>query len=206
MKNHINLSTILLCLVLMVFASCSNKDKSEKEKTNYDFTGDKLVITDKIMYDVQIVNDSIGSRTKECPDWFWENLPSPDAENFVKNLLEDAASGKLKTYYYDMASDYESFPLIPRDSLSAFMKDIMTFEFYSLDTTSAELKPVIINIPLDYRNVKELRFLEEWFVADGRFYKRVVAVAPFFIIEYPGMDPVKQIYFWIMLDDKVAKK
>jgi hypothetical protein len=210
MKNTFRL-LLIATLASILLNSCGNT-KSEKTENNNDSqtennsvhnnTEEKLIITDKIMYDVTIVNEVIGDRSKNSPDWFWENLPTPDADNFIKNLLLDAISGKLKTYYYDMTGDYESFDEIPTSELKNYMDGILTYEYESVDTTVKRYKPELINIPLDYRNIKKLRFLEEWFVADGVFHKRVIAIAPYFTIEYPDMEPINAVYFWIMINQQ----
>lgn len=207
-------SQIILALsfvtIFVAVLSCNNKEvketKTESDNTvevaDYDYAGDKLVVTDKIMYDVPIVNEIIGDRTKNSPDWFWENLPQPGADTFLKTLLEDAVSGKLKTYYYDMTGTYDTFDVIPSSELKSYMDDVMTYEFELVDTTVKRYKTEQISIPLDYSRVKKLRFLEEWFIADGKFHKRVIAVAPFFVIEHPAVDPVSLVYFWILVDEK----
>lgn len=201
-----NSITALIIILSLSIYSCKNSNKTEEQKNDstskYDYSGDKLVITDKIMYDVNIVNDIIGDRTKNSPDWFWENLPMPESDEFVKTLLKDAYSGKLKSYYYDMTGNYESFDIIPQSELKSYMDDVMTYEIEIVDTTVKRYKTEIINIPLDYKTVKKLRFLEEWFIAEGKFYKRVIAVAPYFVIEYPGIEPINAVYFWVMLDER----
>jgi hypothetical protein len=205
MKINIISATAILLLVLSLAYSCKsgseNKNPEEKASGKYDFKGDKLVVTDKIMYDVPIVNDIIGDRTKNSPDWFWENLPMPESDDFIKNLLSDAMSGKLKTYYYDMTGDYESFDEINPSDLKTYMDGVMTYEYEIVDTTVKRYKSEIVNINIDYKNVKKLRFLEEWFVAEGKFYKRVIAVAPYFVIEYPGMQTINAVYYWILVDE-----
>ncbi|PLX07166.1 MAG: hypothetical protein C0596_12285 [Marinilabiliales bacterium] len=162
-----SLKFLSFAIITISILSCCNEDpatKTEKENGNeqvsgQEYTGEKLVITDKIMYDVQVVNDIIGDRTKNGPDWFWENLPSPEGDNFVKNLLVDAASGKLKTYYYDMTGDYESFDEIQPADLQAYMDEVMTYEFEIVDTTVKRFKPEKVEIQLTNQHVKKLRFL-----------------------------------------------
>jgi len=203
-------ATFMLATLLICIYSCTNSNKSDDYKERqtesgqgkYDFTGDKLVITNKIMYDVNIVNEIIGDRSKNNPDWFWENLPTPESDEFIKTLLKDAYSGKLQTYYYDMTGNYESFDPIPKSDLKAYMDEVLTYEVEIVDTTVKRYKTQKINIPLDYKNVKKLRFLEEWFLAEGKFYKRVIAVAPYFVIEYPDLETVNAVYFWILLDNE----
>lgn len=211
MRTIIKSKALLVVVFTLCIFSCKNDNKDNNEKQNikssenYDYSGDKLVITDKIMYDVNIVNDIIGDRSKNNPDWFWENLPSPESDDFVKALLKDAYSGKLKTYYYDMTGNYESFDFIPRSDLKSYMDEVMTYEIEIVDTTVKRYKTEKVNIHLDYKNVKKLRFLEEWFLAEGKFYKRVIAVAPYFVIEYPGLETINAVYFWVLLDENNTK-
>jgi hypothetical protein len=116
-------------------------------------------------------------------------------------LLTDALSGKLKTYYYDMTGDYESFDEILPADLQSYMDEIMTYEFEVIDTTVKRYKPEKVEIQLTHKHVKKLRFLEEWFIADGVFHKRIIAVAPYFTIDYPGLEPINAVYFWILLNE-----
>ncbi len=209
MKNTIKV-LLFAAITSIIFVSCNNENTTESDNkqenqteqtSNQNAPGNKLIITDKIMYDVPIVNEIIGDRTKNSPDWFWENLPSPDGDEFIKNLFLDAVSGKLKTYYYDITGDYESFDEIPSTELKSYMDDVLTYEIEIIDTTVKRFKPERVDIHLDYRNIKKLRFLEEWYMQDGEFRKRVIAVAPYFTIEYPDMETVHSVYFWILLKE-----
>jgi hypothetical protein len=211
MKNIFKL-IIIAAITSILFASCDNNktQNSDNNKNNdsqtennsvQNNTSEKLIITDKIMYDVTVVNDIIGDRTKNSPDWFWENLPSPNGDEYLKNLFLDAVSGKLKTYYYDITGDYESFDEIPAADLKPYMDEVLTYEIEIIDTTVMRFKPEQVDIHLDYRNIKKLRFLEEWYMQDGKFRKEVIAVAPYFTIEYPDMETVHSVYFWILLNN-----
>ncbi|MDD4150125.1 MAG: hypothetical protein PHE33_08855 [Bacteroidales bacterium] len=212
MKNNLGFLTLMIFVSFIIY-SCNNSNNNKSADNNssqnekksklsvVDYTGEKLVITDKIMYDVQICNEIIGDRSKNSPDWFWENLATPDGDEFVKGLLDDAVSGKLKTYYYDMTSDYESFDEIAPENLQAYMDSVMTYEFEVIDSTVKRYKTNKVQIQLTYQNVKKLRFLEEWFIADGVFHKKVIAVAPYFLIEYPGFETINTVYFWIMINE-----
>lgn len=201
------ISFLITIFAVFFVVSCKNNEsgkttekENESNQSVIEYTGEKLVITDKIMYDVQIVNDVIGDRSKNSPDWFWENLPTPESDDFIKSLLTDALSGKLKTYYYDMTGDYESFDEILPADLQSYMDEIMTYEFEVIDTTVKRYKPEKVEIQLTHKHVKKLRFLEEWFIADGVFHKRIIAVAPYFTIEYPGLEPINAVYFWVMIN------
>ncbi|MDD2386149.1 MAG: hypothetical protein PHP52_05140 [Bacteroidales bacterium] len=212
MKNNFGFFTLMI-FVSFIFHSCNNSNNNNSTNNNnnsqnekkskqsvVDYTGEKLVITDKIMYDVQICNEIIGDRSKNNPDWFWENLPTPESDEFIKALLDDAINGKLKTYYYDLTSDCESFDEIAQEDLKSYMNSVMTYEFEVIDSTVKRYKTIKKQVPLTYKHVKKLRFLEEWFVADGVFHKKVIAVAPYFVIEYPGFETYNTVYFWIMIN------
>ncbi len=209
MKNNFVFFTLVIFTSLIIASCNNNKDNNNNNSTEkeqepkqsvVDYTGEKLVITDKIMYDVQICNEIIGDRSKNNPDWFWENLPTPESDEFIKTLLDDAISGKLKTYYYDLTSDCESFDEIAQKDLKAYMDSVMTYEFEVIDSTVKRYKTIKKQVPLTYKHVKKLRFLEEWFVADGVFHKKVIAVAPYFVVEYPDFETFNTVYFWIMIN------
>lgn len=211
MKTNLRLFT-LIALASFIIVSCNNKNNDKKDTNTsqneqkpkqsvVDYTGPKLVVTDKIMYDVQISNEMLAERSKNDPDWFWENLPTPESDEFIQTLLDDAISGKLKTYYYDMSSDYESFDEIAPNDLRAYMDSVMTYEFEIIDASVKRYKTKKVQIPLTYEHVKKLRFLEEWFIADGVFHKKVIAVAPYFVIEYLGFETIHSVHFWIMINE-----
>lgn len=196
-----NIKFLVLTVIIssITLASCKSDDKNKEE---LDYIGEKSIVTEKIMYDVTIVNEVIPDRSKDCPDWFWENLPTPDGDNFIKQLIEDAVSGKLKTYYFDPFGDYESFEEIKAEDREKFMEETMTFELEVPDSTDYEYSSRFVDLSLDYTYVKKLRFLEEWFIADGKFHKKVIAVAPYFSIEYEDVEPINTAFFWIMINDK----
>lgn len=185
--NVIRLPFFGLLLLAFILPSCKN-ESSQK------------VITNKIMYDVPIVNEIIGDRSKNNSDWFWENLPSPEGDDYIKDLLDNAKIGKLKTAYYDMFGDYESFDEIPKDKIEDFMTEALTFNYNAYDSLSNNF--IEKNILLDYKNIKNLRFLEEWYQENGIFKKKVIAIAPVFTIEHQYMEkPINSISFWILMNN-----
>ncbi len=199
---------IFLSVILLfsAFFSCGNKNevkingKTVSPSAN-NYEGEKLNVTNKIMYDVPIHNEIIGDRSKNNPDWFWENLPSPEDNIFLKSLLDDAITGKLKTYYYDMTGSYDSFEEIPQTQLKEYMQKSLHYEFEVVDSTSKSGAVKQIHLDIDHTNITKLRFLEEWYIAEGKFNKRVIAIAPYFTIFHPSMDEVvNQVYFWILVD------
>ena len=166
-------------ITLLIACNSNNKNTENINEVKHD-----NVITTKIMYDVPIVNEIIGDRSKDNIDsWYWENLPTPDGENFVKKLLNDAEKGKIKVYEYDLFSNYDTFPEIPQSEIKAFLKKGLEYLRVTLDTTVNPAKIVEQKIPLDYKNVKKLRFLEEWYIEDQKLCKQVIAIAPLFYVE-----------------------
>ncbi len=207
---------IILCtlttFIFFTFISCKNKNKKTDPTQNefvktgkFDYYGEKQIITNKIMYDVTICNDLLQDRSRENPDWFWENIPETECNTFVATLLNDARNGRLPIYYFELTGDYESFKQVQPEYVQKFMDSVLTYKFQVLDTTTKKGNIIDKEIKLDYRNIKKLRFLEEWFLGDGGFHKRVIAVAPFFEISYPGMETINTIYFWILVNNQEKK-
>lgn len=186
--------------MLSVLFSCSKN--SEKSKIAL-FLGQEndscVVVTNKIMYDVPIVNLMIGTdRTKKNQDWFWENLPSPDGENFISGLLDDIRNGRIPIYEYDLIGSYDTLVEIPQNKLNDFLKEKLSYYYDTYDTLTKKVETH--KIMLGEKDIKELRFLEEWYIKDGEFYKKVVAFAPFFTINDPSLGQEQNtIAFWVRL-------
>lgn len=206
MKNAIIL--ISLVFITLLASSCSNKESEVVVNgkiitpSENDYQGEKLVVTNKIMYDVQVRNDLIGDRSINNPDWFWENLPSPQDDEFLKDFLNDAIVGKLKTYYYDLNGDYSSFEEIPEAERAKYMEKCLNYEFEIVDTTVLPNDVTKMKIQLDHTNIVKLRFLEEWYIAEGVFKKRVIAVAPYFSFLRPDNELITFVFFWVLVDGK----
>lgn len=206
MKNAIIL--ISLVFITLLASSCSNKESEVVVNgkiitpSENDYQGEKLVVTNKIMYDVQVRNDLIGDRSINNPDWFWENLPSPQDDEFLKDFLNDAIVGKLKTYYYDLSGDYSSFEEIPEAERAKYMEKCLNYEFEIVDTTVLPNDVTKMKIQLDHTNIVKLRFLEEWYIAEGVFKKRVIAVAPYFSYLRPDNELITFVFFWVLVDGK----
>lgn len=199
MKNII----IIILFLISLFSSVSCKQEGKKILKIADVleqnVDSSLVVTKKIMYDVPIINDLIGlDKSKNNPDWFWENLPYPDGENFIKNLFEDIEKNNVKIYYYELTGDYDTLVEIPKNEVKHFLKENLNFQYTILDTVTNKLKTE--EFFLDYSYVKELRFLEEWYIKDGIFYKKVIAFAPFFRVFDPStQQEISMIKYWVRL-------
>ena len=202
MKNK-NLILIIV-VVFLSFNSCkeTENDLKDEDAVSVHLSDDCELITEKILYDVCIVNDLLIDRTKENPDWFWENLPEPYGDDFIKKLVEEVLSGERQAYYYDQTGDYENFEAIPIKKQKEYLKSQMLMDVEYLDETGDEPEVKIANIQFGTEHVEKLRFLEEWYIDDDVFHKKVIAVAPFFTVIYPGLnDEFSTIFFWILLDE-----
>lgn len=175
-----------------------NSNTSEKSiaKKDVDEESEGELLTKKILYDVPVVNLRLTDRTQNDPNWFWENLPSPDGDEFIKKMYEDARDCKIPIYYYDMQGDYEHLERIPDKKVKDMFKNEMTVSI--LDE----------NIKLDYTRIIKLKFLEEWRIVDGEIVKKVLAYAPVFMVNIAASeDQEAQSYnyvmFWVMADEKL---
>lgn len=194
MKRY-SLNIIVTMIAVLLISSCSDK----KETTEID---DKEMITEKIMYDVQVVNDLLPIRTRESPDWFWENLPEPGGDEFVLDFVEQVLEGKLQAYYYDPVGDYENFEPIPLREQKEFLKNEMKMEVEYLDESMDEPEIKVAKIQFGPENVNKIRFLEEWYMVDGVFHKEVIAIAPYFTVIYPGRNiPYSTVFFWVFVNE-----
>jgi len=176
--------------------SGSNTNEKSIAKSGVAEEFDGKLLTKKILYDVPVVNLSLTDRTENDPNWFWENLPSPEGDEFIKKMYEDARDCKIPIYYYDPEGDYDHIDRIPDNEVKAMFKNEMTVDI--LDE----------NIKLDYTRILKLKFLEEWRVENGVIVKKVLAYAPVFTINVPAVDDQEArsynyVKFWVMADEKL---
>ena len=78
----------------------------------------------------------------------------------------------------------------------------MNYEFEIVDTTVLPNDVTKMKIQLDHTNIVKLRFLEEWYIAEGVFKKRVIAVAPYFSYLRPDNELITFVFFWVLVDGK----
>lgn len=200
MKKY--LFIIVAVLPLFCF-SCKHNTQEQKEEGE--------LLTSKILYDVPIVNLQIGEdRTRNNPDWFWQNIPSPECEKFVADLFNNALNGKTQIYEYDMFGTYDT--LVPISKKEA--KDLLTDRYFEVEIPDIYVEEIGEYIPahhdsvkLDEKIIRKLRFLEEWRIVDGKICKKVLAVAPVFTIRIPNLNPPEfdQVLFWMEPDEKLLK-
>lgn len=215
MKNKPVILYLLVVLFLGIYACSGISENDKHDKVSEGGTFDREIdflpdfdedemITGKIMYDVPIINPLFTDRTKQNPDWFWENLPEPSGDKFIKELINKVKEGKLQAYYYNPICDYESFEAIPIDNQKKYLSNKMSMNVDFVDHKSGDQQIKTVSIEFGHEHVKKLRFLEEWYLADGIFYKKVIAVAPFFTVQYPGIEEdFSTVFFWILLDENI---
>jgi hypothetical protein len=188
MNNKLKTFVLIVLTVFFVLLSSCRK-------------GAEKLITKKIMYDVMIVNDIIGDRSISNPDWFWENLPAPEGDKFIEELLNDVINGKRDIAYFDPLGSYDNFDVISIADCADFINKSMLYTYNEVDTIANPRQIAERQLKLNAQNIKYLRFLEEWHTVDNKFHKRVIAIAPIFLIQTSTMDkPFKQIHFWILMN------
>ncbi len=165
--------------VLLLFASCHPK----KEE----------IITKKIQYDV-----SIKSPNPDY-DWWIQNLVGPQREKLVKTILRGAVSGRFKVY------DYFYNPL-DKKAVSRILSDTIVLKIRE-PKPPYELKDSIVVTHIQVKDIRRLRFLEEWRINPKtmQFTKVIKGIAPVARrIDAEG-NVRWQPLFWIFPDPKTAK-
>lgn len=166
---------ILVMLIIGTY-SCTNTESETKEKE---------VITQKIMYDVQIINPNIISEEDFERDWFWVNIPESDLDRLLTKIYDKVISGETQAYLYDPTGNYEDFEKISKkDFVKYFEEKWFIYEtIQEIDEKTGNIIDISIPLPLEKNQIKQLRFLEEWYYEKDVFCKRVIAVAPVFVTD-----------------------
>ncbi|PLX09538.1 MAG: hypothetical protein C0596_03125 [Marinilabiliales bacterium] len=172
--------------------SCSSTEAETETK-------EKEVITKKIMYDVPIVNSDIVTEEDYEQDWFWNNMPESDLDRLLTKLYDNVISGETQAYLYDVTGDYEEFEKIPKeDFVEYFEEEWFIYETIQETDEAGNLIDISFKLPLEKKQIKELRFLEEWYYEGDEFCKRVVAVAPVFVTD---VSQNMNILYWVDIKD-----
>jgi hypothetical protein len=127
---------------------------------------DLTVITKRIQYDVPIKSPDPDF------DWWVQNIEGQQRDDFVKMILDEAYSGKVRTY------DYFNHPLTPEQVRQiGYHRDTVTMQ---RPTPPYSLFDTVIEQKLDPRLITRIRFLEEWSVDTKHFQivKKVLGIAP----------------------------
>lgn len=169
---------ILLLFLFQILISCSQKKE-------------KIVITKKIQYDVNIKN------VNSNYDLWIENIGQSERYAFIQKILDAANNGTITSY------DYFNKPL----SLNE-LKKLGVDSIYKTLTRAyppyEEFDTLIIN-RINIRDINKIRFLEEWQMNEENFVfeKRVIGIAPV-IDKYDSQGNLlgKQPLFWIYPEGK----
>lgn len=145
-------------------------------------------ITPKIQYDVTIRSDNAKN------EWYADNIETSDREYFLNKIIEVASKGKLKVVdFFDKPLDKKQFNAL------LHRKDTVLIENPE-DPGSFSSK--VVNVDFDSRDIKKIRFIEEWKIDTKTFqlYKTVKAIGV--VVEdredngnVRGYMPVFYIYF-----------
>lgn len=183
----------VLLVVLSGFVSCTDPAEETKEKE---------VITKKIMYDVPIVNSDIVTEEDFGFDWFWGNIPESDLDRLLTKLYDKVIAGETQAYIYDAMGDYESFEAIPKEDIARyFEEEWFTYEtIQEVEKETGNLIDITILKNLERKQIKKLRFLEEWYYESDEFCKRVIAVAPIYVYQSSGYENMNILY-WVDIKD-----
>ncbi len=174
------LSSVGLAFILMIsLASCSNSKMEQ--------------LTKRIQYDVPISNDNPDL------DWWVNNIEGSKRDPFVKRIMEAAMSGEVKAY------DYFNTELTPEE-VRATGIDTIYQTLRREYPPYAEYDTIVIR-KTDYRDVKKIRFMEEWNwdPKSLQIDKKVIGIAPL-IIHQEGNQTYNQLLFWIYLDKAYPAK
>ncbi|MBU2650364.1 MAG: hypothetical protein KKA81_05475 [Bacteroidetes bacterium] len=170
-----------ILIVLFLLVSCHQADEG------------KWIVTERIQYDVPVSNPDPEA------DWWVQNLPGPQRETFLKELLSKAKSGDVQAWdYFHKPLTTTNVQQIGIDTLvKRLRRDIPPYEeFDTIVVTSLELK-----------DITRIRFLEEWKMQEGtlNIEKRVIGIAPVKMVEYNGVEYSMPL-FWIYLDPEYPGK
>jgi len=166
----------MLVMIIIGTYSCTSTESETKEKE---------VITKKIMYDVPIINANIITEEDFERDWFWKNIPESDLDRLLTKIYDKVIAGETQAYLYDPTGNYEDFEKIPKKDFVKYFEDkwFIYETIQEIDEKTGNIIDISIPTPLEKNQIKQLRFLEEWYYEDDEFCKRVIAVAPIFVID-----------------------
>ena len=156
---------------------------------------EKKVLTERIQYDVTIKNPDADQ------DWWVQNMEGSKREAFIKMILDEAYSGKIKAY------DAFNNPLT--------VEQVKAIGNRTDTVLGPSPKPpyddtlMVVKQQLQLRDITKVRFLEEWYIDEGTFKmeKKVVGIAPM-ILKYSETGELQgsMLLFWLYLDKKYPLK
>lgn len=174
---------LILITLFCVIISCNRSSK------------DSLVpVTERIQYDVDIKSPDPDF------DWWVQNIEGSKREIFIRQVMDAAYNGKVRTY------SYFNEPLTPRQVREiGFSADTLTFQ---RATPPYDLFDTVVEQTLNFNDITRFRFLEEWYMDPGTFEitKKVVGMAPI-IRKYEETGELRGYMplFWIYFDENYPK-
>lgn len=166
--------------VILFFVGCQQQDKE--------------IITEKIQYDVNIKSPDPDY------DWWIQNLPGPQREKFVNQIIDGAMSGKYKAFdYYNHQISATDVKMIMSDTISYTLMD---------EEPPYDVKDTMVISNILREDVIRIRFLEEWRMDPNTLQveKKVLGIAPIARrSDLMGMERWQPL-FWIYTDKKFIEE
>lgn len=172
---------LLLFTLIFALNACKTDSVSDKNK-----------VTERILYDVTIVNKD------QDFDWWVQNIEGAQREKLLSDIFGAIESGKVQAY------DYITNKPLSKKEIDALLKRTDTISFES-PAPPYEIIDSVITTELNKKDIEKIRFLEEWYMDSSTlaFSKKVVGICPMIAKygdnnEFRGYMPL----FWIFFDEK----
>jgi hypothetical protein len=180
-KKTLAFMALPAALLMLVLVSCNQK-KSDME-----------VLTSRIQYDVPVSNDNPDL------DWWVNNIEGSKRDPFIKRIMDAAASGEVKAY------DYFNKPLTVEEVQHVGIDSVYKTLVHT--TPPYDKYDTLVITKHDYRDVKKIRFLEEWKWNPKTLQmdKKVIGIAPL-ILRRVGDETYNELLFWVYLEDGYPAK
>jgi len=170
-----------LVVISVFFAASCNKSASNAS-----------LVTKRIQYDVNLQNQDAEM------DWWVQNIDGASREKFIKQIFEQASSGKVKAY------DFYSYKVLSVTDIKGIIKQVDTISVERAEPPY-DLVDTLIVKEIRLSDIKRMRFLEEWKMDDNSlaFSKTVLGICPMIEKldesgELRGYKPL----FWIFIDKR----
>jgi len=182
-SNCFDFFPLLLVISVALFYSCSGPDENEK------------LITERIQYDVDIANMDTDY------DWWVRNIEGKNREALIKDLIQSAYRGELRTYdYFNNALDGDDI----RNKWN--YKDTLLLQ---RDTPPYAFFDTIVDHHLELSEICRLRFLESWTIDTHtkKISKEVLGIALIIkVYEDDGSLRGFMPLFWIYFNEDYPEK
>jgi len=170
----------ILFILGSLFLGCANRNN------------ERNTLTSRIQYDVTIKSPD------QALDWWVQNLEGMTREEFVKDLMEVALSGKVRAYdafLYTRLSPDLVRRIGSRTDTIRLQRAEPPYNYY--DT--------VVSRSMSIHDITRIRFLEEWQVnpMNMQITKKVLGIAPMLEnYDETGTFRGYQPMFWIFYDNR----